>query len=83
MNFYQPGRYERRRTGLADTLRTRVDSQSAGPIEKVLRATIKRTGSLTTALGLVLIIGFLVAGTTARAGSSRASTVHQTCSAGQ
>ncbi|MEO7041373.1 MAG: phosphatase PAP2 family protein [Gemmatimonadaceae bacterium] len=42
-----------------------MDSQSAGPLKKVLRATIKRTDSLTTALGLDLIIGFLVAGTTA------------------
>jgi undecaprenyl-diphosphatase len=32
------------------------------PVERVLKAVLKRTGSLTTALGLVLIIGFLVAG---------------------
>ncbi len=52
-----------------------MDSQSAGPVDKVLRATIKRTRDLTAALGLVLIIGFLVAAATAWMFTELAETV--------
>ncbi len=52
-----------------------MDSQSAGPVDKVLRAIIKRTRSLTTALGLVLIIGFVVAAATAWLFTELAETV--------
>lgn len=39
-----------------------MERQLAGPVERFLAAAIKRTGNLTAALGLVLIIGFVVAG---------------------
>ena len=41
-----------------------MERQLAGPIERFLAIAIKWTGNLTTALGLVLIIGFVVAGIT-------------------
>lgn len=52
-----------------------MDLKLAQPVEKILAATIKRTGNLTTALGLVLIIGFAVAGATAWLFTELAETV--------
>ena len=40
----------------------RMERQLEQPVERILTAAINRTGSLTAALGLVLIIGFVVAG---------------------
>ncbi len=45
------------------------------PIERALSATVSRTHSLTTALGLVLIIGFVVAGITGWVFTELAETV--------
>lgn len=52
-----------------------MDSQPAGPVDKFLRATIKRTSDLASALGLVLIIGFLVAAATAWFFTALAATI--------
>lgn len=52
-----------------------MERQLAGPVERFLAAAIKRTGNLTTALGLVLIIGFVVAGITSWVFTELAETV--------
>ncbi len=52
-----------------------MEQRRARPVEKFLAATIKWTGNLTTALGLVLIIGFAVAATMAWLFTELAETV--------